>query len=243
VKLFHEAWKVWVINKSPMKGIRIDRNPVKRDRIFWSKEEINQFLNIAEQERKNALYHFALDTGTRLGEILCLTWSDINFKEKTVTISKQMSIDGKPELIRSEMKGYYPLPLTSQLVEILLTHKEHQDAIKVELGDKYQQELDLVFPNRNGQFQHPSAVRRQLKVLIEKANVRFIQFADFRRIYANLLARCGVSSLTRERLLRYKSSIYTTIGCPYHLSFHQGVREAMIKLDKEIYEVNNPPIQ
>lgn len=214
--LFLAGLKRGIIKENPMGYIRFNRDQKEREPILWSQEERNRFLQIAEQENNDMMYDFALSSGIRLTEILVLTWSDIDFDKKTLSISKKLSLfsnqtQEKVEILKS---GSHRLPLPSLLMVKLQMNKIQQEANKEELGDKYLHELDLVFPNRNGGFQKPSTVRLRLYKLIEKANVPRITFHDFRRMYAILLAQSGASILSIQRLLRYHSieSTFHLIG-------------------------------
>lgn len=70
--------------------------------------------------------------------------------------------------IRSQIRT---LLLPGHLLSLLKKHKEDQLAIKEQLGGKYN-DLNLVFPNKNGGIQSPSAVRARYNRLIEKSKVK-----------------------------------------------------------------------
>ncbi len=156
-----------------------------QDFIPWSEEEINQFLKVADSEGKGLMYEFVLNTGLRQGELLALSWRDIDFKEQTVVVSRNMFLG---ENGVSQIKnGSRTLILPRSLVTKLQKHKEKLLWRKKVLGEKYYHKLDLVFPNKNGDFQKPSFVTAQFYRLISNANVREINFHGLRRIHFNLL--------------------------------------------------------
>jgi integrase len=214
--LFHAGLKSGIIKENPTDYIRLKRNQIEHEPIIWSNEERIRFLKTAEQENKDMIYRFSLSTGTRLLEILAVTWANIDFDKKKVTITKQLSSFGdrsleKVEILRS---GFHELPLPSKLIDQLLIYKTQQDENKKNLGYKYQHELDLVFPNRYGGYQNPSTVRVRLNKLIVKANVPLINFHGFRRMYAFYLAQSGLSIIMIQKLLRLQSleSTFHLIG-------------------------------
>lgn len=83
------------------------RNPKKKNLKFYSKKQLNAFLNYCEvklseipESRKVQYYYAQLDyalfqlmaySGARIGEILALTWSDIDFIDQTLNIDKTLS--------------------------------------------------------------------------------------------------------------------------------------------------------
>lgn len=147
--VFVEALKNGAIRKNPMAHFRIPRIQHVPERIIRSNNELKRFLNTAEQENDDMIYQFGLLTGTRLNELLVLTWSDINLEKKTVTISKYLNGEGQPEKIRS---GHHEVPLPPHLIGKLKLYKEQYETDKKELGDLYRHELELVFPNKKGGF-------------------------------------------------------------------------------------------
>ncbi len=58
----------------------------------WSSEECNRFLQYLKE--KNIKYHMffllAIYTGLRRGELLALTWKDIDFDNKRILVNKSL---------------------------------------------------------------------------------------------------------------------------------------------------------
>lgn len=204
--VFRIALRKGKVRKSQMGSINLLKETKDQKHRIWSKEEIACFLNTAEKDKNGLVYHFALFTGTRLLELLALRWSDINLEENTLTISKQLDtgIDGKVQST-SIRSGSHTIPLTSQLLIKLKLHQEQQEASKKEVGDSYENELDLIFHNGKGGFQDPKTVKVNLNRLIKEADVTPIKFGDFRKTYAHLLFQSGMNALMIQRLLRYNS--------------------------------------
>jgi integrase len=163
-RIFREALNRGHIKLIPVAVTRLPRNQDVQMQSILSKDEITRLLKVAEQEKVDTLYSFALFTGTRLSELLILTWSDIDLENKTVSITKHMSegIDGKPEII-NRRSGNHRLPLPSTLVDKFKTYKEEQEAEKKEQVDNHLENFDLIFPNADGGYQNPRTVQRKLK--------------------------------------------------------------------------------
>jgi integrase len=229
--LFKSAFKnggsnpMLALDKKPKDPIRI-ANP-------WSYKEANQFLELAEREGKDVMYAFTLDTGLREGEVLALPWFNLDFEQKTVTVTRSVSYDenGVPELIPKAPSSYRTLFLTDSIVEKLRKHKEKQDVMKKRFGQHYLHELDLVFPVHNGGFQNPSNVRRQLYRLMEKAGVRRITFHDLRHSLASMLIRSGAQPRVVQAQLGHED-IETTFKYYGHL-WPNADQQAIQNLEKE----------
>jgi integrase len=71
---------------------RVPRHEVDPDDL-WTSEEARRFLAYAEEQDSDtaALVRLALDSGARLGELLALTWPDIDTTKGTVRIRRSVS--------------------------------------------------------------------------------------------------------------------------------------------------------
>ena len=144
-------------------------------------------------------------TGLREGELLGLTWGDLDWSNPRVHV-RQALVRGK----LMEPKTPYALrsvPLPSQLIVEL---KRWQIACPPS-------ELDLVFPNNAGHPESPTnLINRGLHPALRRAGLRKIRFHDLRHCYASLLIDAGEPLLVVSRLLGH-SSIKITADTYGHL--------------------------
>lgn len=84
---------VGFVKVNPALKVRLPKydKPEKDPAYIFSKEEVNMIL---ERFKKNkAFYYAALTayyTGLRVSEVFGLTWDDINFEDKTLTVNKNI---------------------------------------------------------------------------------------------------------------------------------------------------------
>lgn len=195
--------------KGNTKGMPMLKKP-QSTFVPWSNEEITEFLKVAEQEGDGVMYEFTLSTGVRLGELLALSWDEIDLDKQTVTIKKNVTpIGSGKEQIEQIRSGFRIITLQSNLIAKLKKHREKQKS-KGEMDEQYNNELNLVFPNNKGKIQESSVVRKKFYRLIDKANVRKVKFHDLRRMHAILLIKAGVSYEIIKGRLGHKK-IRTTI--------------------------------
>ncbi|OIJ14257.1 hypothetical protein BKP35_07080 [Anaerobacillus arseniciselenatis] len=187
--IFRTAVNKGYLENHPMKGMIKKVNEVsKRTFIPFSNTELGQLLEVAKQEGVEMMYEFVLCTGLRLGEILALSWSDIDFKKGTCTVSKSVSPGGKAvEDISKLTRGFRTIKLSQHLLSKLEKHKEKQQEMKELFGEFYYHDLDFVFPKKDGSVQFYHKVTRQFNQLVEKANVRKMTFHDLRRMHLIML--------------------------------------------------------
>ena len=107
IKTFSELYDLWmsqhVKNIRNTKEQRIKTNPMERtitpksnhdsaeiEAEFYTKEELRQFFDCLQElkdDRALAFFRLAAYTGARKGEILGLTWKDIDFDKKRLCSS------------------------------------------------------------------------------------------------------------------------------------------------------------
>ncbi len=92
------AVKDGLIKKNPILGVKLPP-PEPKEKKVLSKEEIKRFLIQAKAEGMYELFLLELTTGLRRGEILALTWDDLNFETGELHISKQVTPVGGKNII------------------------------------------------------------------------------------------------------------------------------------------------
>ena len=106
-QVFKYALKMEIIERNPLEHVTIPRQQneiINEDnetdeRNYWKKDEIRNFLSITKHEldfRDHVLFHLLIYTGARKGEILALTWDDIDFEAGSIRLNKTLfHHDGK----------------------------------------------------------------------------------------------------------------------------------------------------
>ena len=91
-----------MITKHPMDGVRYTK-PVKAadDIKFLTVEEQQKFLETAKRSHNYYQYALILETGLRTGELIGLTWDDIDFDERTLTVCKTLEFRHKQQQWRA----------------------------------------------------------------------------------------------------------------------------------------------
>jgi len=102
-----------VLNRAYKDAIRWDliaQNPIsvaikpsKRSKEMnaWEPNELGLFISAASQERLGAIWHLAAVSGMRRGELLGLTWSDIDLDKRQVTVRNTRVRAGKATIDES----------------------------------------------------------------------------------------------------------------------------------------------
>ncbi len=203
-------------------------------------EEQKKFLKAIEGHRHEVLFLVALYTGLREGEILALTWNDIDFIKNTITISKTVSIVvditkesrskgyisiGTPKTV----KGNRVVPLPDFLVKRLKQYKLFKKEESLKIGIQFKESNNL-FTTRNGTMLSAVNLQRMFKEILLKAGIENRKFHDLRHTYATRLFELGESAKTVQELLGH-SSISMTLDIYTHV-LKETKETAIEKLDE-----------
>lgn len=161
-------------------------------------EEQNRLIEFIAQSPKYKRWEpmiiFMLGTGCRIGETVGLTWDDINFNKKIITVSRNLNYkkkDGRCQfffsreseinqklhkkkdntITKSEAGQGRKIPLLYKIVEQLDTQKKIQEAEGVDKIDYVLEGFrNFVFTTKNALPQKPSTLNRTLDSIVEEYN-------------------------------------------------------------------------
>lgn len=107
-----------------MDGVRYTK-PVRAvsDIHFLTVEEQNKLLEAAKRSHNYRQYALLLETGLRTSEMIGLTWDSIDWKERTLTVSKTLEYRHQTHIWRAgppkTARSYRTIPLTDRAFQIL----------------------------------------------------------------------------------------------------------------------------
>lgn len=71
----------------------------------WTEDDIRRFLDVAKGTVYYPAYLLGIFCGLRRGEILGITWNEIDFTKKKLVVLKVLSTDGKTIIMKPKTKG------------------------------------------------------------------------------------------------------------------------------------------
>ena len=185
-------------------------NPLDAEGI----ESLMIALDSWKNERATLVIEFALYSGKRKSEILKLTWDNVDFQNKTITLIPS----------NTKSKKLQNLPLNNKSLEVL--HRCHEIRIS-----------DYVFPCSTGKyFSGFSCIWKRIR---KKAGLN-IRFHDLRHTYASYLASSGkVDIYTLKELLGHSSIEMTQ---RYAHLINGALRKAACVADEVFQDRTTPPV-
>ncbi|MEW1680539.1 tyrosine-type recombinase/integrase [Streptomyces sp. NPDC093594] len=184
--------------------------------------EVRLLLKVARPHRLYPLWLLLISTGLRRGEVLGLTWSDIDLTAGTLRVRRNVQrirrelIFGTPKTMRSVRT----VSLPQRCVRALTEHRERQNRERKIAGGKWQpapgQPTGLVFTTSTGRVTDPRSLNRMLTILCRDAKVRRVRVHDLRHTCASLLLAQGVDARTIMETLGH-STITMTLDTYAHV--------------------------
>lgn len=216
------AIKDGLTKKNPILGVKLPPPEPKEMKVL-SKEEIQRFLIQAKEEGMYEFFLLELTTGMRRGEILALTWDDLNFESGELRINKQVTpVGGKNILCEPKTKAAFrTIILPPVMVELL---REYKMGIF----------SPLMFPSRIKPEQpiDPGYVRKRLQQILERADCKRVRFHDLRHTFATMSLEHGMDVKTLSAIIGHVSA-KTTLNIYTHITSEME-ENAAVSIDRGI---------
>ena len=222
-----------LIPNNPCKKVQLPKDEPKEMQTLKA-NELAAFLQETKASGCYEFYLLEITTGLRLGEMLALTWDDLDMKNKTISVNKQV------QRIKSELK--ITTPKTAASIRKVALCDECFNQLLI-LHSRQRTDTKLIFPSPiTGGLRDPSSITRKLHRMQQRAGVPQIRFHDLRHSFATLSLEQGMDIKTVSHMLGHTDAGFTMN--PYmHVtdSMQQTVANAMGNLitEKETEQRNN----
>ncbi len=217
-----------VIRKNPCTRAVISdigKESVKKEALTIEVQK--KFLKYASGMSYEYQYRFILQTGLRTGELTGLKWEDIDFKGRTLTVSRSLEYrhstgewrEGQPK----SKSGYRTIPLTDEAIYILNKQKEKNAHLKfVEMQWK-----DRIFLCKTGAPVKNSTYDTALFKICDKAKIPRFSMHVLRHTFATRCIEAGMMPKTLQTILGHSN-----IGITMNLYVHTTDDQKKIEIEK-----------
>jgi integrase len=212
----------------------VDKPKLKRAEMkTLTLEQTRSFLHATEGHRLESLFHLAIHTGLRQGEILGLRWSDLDWKTGALQVQRQVKRISGEGLQFSEPKtasGRRLVKLGSAMLAKLREHHKRQLEERIFVGLQWQDQ-GMIFTSTVGTVLDQRNVHREFKLLLGKADLPDIRFHDLRHTAATLMLQQGIHpKVVQERLGHSEIGITLNIYSHVLPSMQEDAAERMDSL-------------
>lgn len=139
----------------------------RQEMLTWTVEEVRTFLVFMREAREYSLYHVALGTGMRRGELLGLRRRDVDLEAGRLRARQQWTKGGDQGRrfisLKTGSKAWRTIDLDDVTVEVLRRHLQRRDFERWAWGESYRRDLDLVFCRPSGDPYDPDETTRRFE--------------------------------------------------------------------------------
>lgn len=184
---------------------RIDKN------MYHTREELKKFLEClydSDNYQGYTFFRLLAFTGMRKGEVLALTWSDVDFRTGQIRINKTQSNGYNNHLVIQSTKtsaSDRTIFIDSKSLDILKNWQRLQRKELLQYGFNSLNKKRLVFSSKNNTMHNPNKPRVWAVRGTQSYDLKHIPVHGFRHTYATLVIQgcCHLKS--------YKHNLATVI--------------------------------
>lgn len=205
-------------------SLKIHKSEVETLTIFEQKKLSNYIENNLDNRNLGIL--LCLYTGIRIGELCALKWSDIDIREKVLSVNKTMlrirnnylSNNSKTKITITSPKSedsVRQIPIPKHIVDVLKNFNKNSNA--------------YVLTGLEDNFIEPRNMQYHFKTVLKKCGIRNVKFHILRHTFATRCVENGFEIKSLSEILGH-SSIKITLDRYVHSSMDLK-RKNMDKLD------------
>ena len=232
--VFEYAKSLNLLKEIPTKDIKLPKKKInlsdleKGDSIFdkfLEKDELEEFLTTTKHEGlEGDLLAFTMlaYTGLRIGELIALKWSDIDFNNHTLRVIKTYynPINNKSNytlLTPKTVGSIRTITIDPLLINLLLKHKEEQIEI-IKDNKPFYINNDFIFATNEGYPKTIKLLSIRMKRILGKTTInKHVTPHSFRHTHTSLLIEANVHIKEIQERLGH-SDINTTMDIYAHMT-------------------------
>lgn len=231
--VFDYAIELRLINDNPMAHVPVPKQKKEtvKEKKFYEKEELENFLKCCQEDRfplTYPLFRVLSFTGMRKGELLALTWSDIDFTDKKMDINKTVArnLEGRP--IITDPKNYSSIrniSLDDETIKVLRKWRVDQRKYLLSFGINSIAPNQLIFSSKSNSVLDHARLNRIQSRICKKNNFIDIKVHGLRHTHCSLLFEAGLSIQEVQYRLGH-SNPRTTLEIYSHVTKTQQEKSA-----------------
>lgn len=248
-----------IIRKNPSKKTLGDygNKPVKRKALT-----IKQQKNLMDYIKSNSLYNVyvpmltvMMETGVRCGELIGLTWNDINTKEEIIKINHQLTYRNYGDGCKFHVclpktdSGIRTIPMTNEVKSAFQKQRQINFMMGIDRNITVEGYDGFIFTAKTGRPLQPSAVNNILYNIVKAYNKDELKKAKKEHRKAELLPKFSAHVLRHTactrmaekgmdiKVLQYlmgHSSIDITMQVYNHITDMSRVKNEVVKMDEAV---------
>lgn len=232
------AVRMQLIDKNPASLVITPKIKKYKASIYDEQMTLELLLKAKDTDMEVPI-SIAVGLGLRRGELLALTWSDIDFKQKKLEVQQNLiyTTEGKLEFKEPKTEsGVRTLEIPENLIQILKRHELKQKEYKLLFGKEYKNN-NLIVCHEDGSPFIPSSFSHKFERFLNSNGLPKLRLHDLRHTNASLMLQYGVPAKVASERLGH-SSIGITLDLYSHVIGNMQ-KDAADKIDEGIFKKLN----
>lgn len=211
-----QAVKLRLIPYNPCEGVTLPKRKKYKAKVY-SPQMINTLLATARGTDMYLPILLFVTAGLRRGELLALSWTDVDFEKNTINIRQNLVRGENGYIIKAPKSesGLREIHLGSQVMYELRKAKAKHFA-EVRLGNRPASTAPFVIAQENGLPYTPDAMSRKWKRFLVAHNLPELPLHGLRHSNATALIQAGVSPKVVQQRLGH-SDVSITLNTYTHV--------------------------
>ena len=202
------------------------------ERTFLTDDNLNIIMKYSEGLLINDIYRLMLQTGMRIGEVIGLTWGNVDYDSNVIHVVQQMVTVKDPETKKwvnevhkpKSKAGIRDIPMTKETKEIFAKIRKEKSVIK------FPSKSDYVFSTKNNTPHFRATISKmsdQVRNRIWEDYPDFPKFSphSFRHTFASKMIMVGVKPKVLQKILGH-NQLQMTMDLYCHV-YDDQLQEAM----------------
>ncbi|MED1642127.1 tyrosine-type recombinase/integrase [Brevibacillus agri] len=204
-----------IMRENPIQKIKIPKQVDKSNKVaYFTREQLERFLESVKTPMKNAKYQHSIQyyalftllarTGLRIGEALALTWEDLDFDTKSLTVNKTLvyPLNSQPYLSTPKSKNSErTIKLDDSTIKLMRRHRINQIEVCLMYKNYKPAKDNIVFHQHDGRWLRTNVVREYFKEVCKRADLPVLSPHALRHTHAVHLLEAGANiKYVSERL-------------------------------------------
>lgn len=220
-KILTYAVKLNLIQENPATAVEVPPIPKleSNKKLYFTDDELRKILAYLEEHNSNytekfmnTLIKLLLATGLRISEACALEWTDIDFKAKTIAVTKTLNNKGEVNSPKTKASNRI-IDIDNSTTAMLTTFKKEQQKEAMKFGRNEK----TVFSTVTRKYPNRQTIRRMLYTFLETVGVDQAGYHAFRHTHASLLLNAGVQYKQLQHRLGH-AKLEMTMNIYAHLS-------------------------
>lgn len=237
-QIFDSAVNERIIRENPAKQafreFHATTSSKSKKKLALTVDEQNAFLSYVGRSgiyhKWNNLFIVMLGTGLRIGELMGLTWDDVDFEKNTITVSKTLLYIKTPEDKHTVFKYHEPktaagirkIPMSSRVKEALLSEKNFQSERGIVSAITVDGRNNFCFINKALKPHTHTAINEALRNIVKRYNNTVVPLYPeqtaplpnitchtFRHTFATRLFESGIDIKIIQTIMGHSSYLIT----------------------------------